>query len=75
MRVLEKNGVKYPRTERCEYCRSLFELDIDDTEITTIDYKDDGPWVLGQFRQEYHNWICPICGEFNSFKGIDYEIH
>lgn len=75
MRVLEKNGVKYPRTERCAHCRTLVELDIDDTEINTIDYKHDSPWAIGQFRQEYHNWACPICGEFNSFEGINYDIH
>lgn len=75
MKVLEKNGVEYPRAERCDYCRSLVELDIDDTEITTTDYEDDSPFASGKFRQEYHNWRCPICGEFNRFKGVDYEIH
>lgn len=30
MRVLEKNGIEYPRTERCLYCYSLVELDKDD---------------------------------------------
>jgi hypothetical protein len=46
MKVLEKNGVEYPRTERCKYCRSLVELDKDDTTITHRDYFESGPWVI-----------------------------
>lgn len=74
MRVLEKNGVEYPRTERCKYCRSLVELDKDDTTITHRDYFESGPWVMGNFRQEYHHWTCPICNSDNEFSGINYEI-
>lgn len=74
MRVLEKNGVKYPRVERCNYCRSLVELDKDDTTINTMDFTEAGPWVIGEFRQEYHRWTCPICERDNEFKGENYEI-
>jgi hypothetical protein len=74
MRVLEKNGVKYPRTERCGYCRSLVELDKDDTTITSRDYFESGPWVMGNFRQEYHCWTCPICENDNEIEGENYEI-
>ena len=74
MKVLEKNGIEYPRAERCVYCRSLIELDKDDTEISYRDYYEDGPWVMGNFRQEYHNWLCPVCGEGNRFEGVHYEI-
>ena len=74
MKVLEKNGVEYPRTERCPYCYSLVELDKDDTTITTRDHYEDGPYAKGNFRQEYHHWTCPICKSDNEIEGINYEI-
>lgn len=57
MKVIKNNCDKYPRTETCEHCGSVVEIesydDIESTDDCVCEYIE-------------HKWRCPCCSHLNS---------